>query len=105
MIKHKEINIIRALKDIKSDAELARRLNLTPANFQSLLNKKTGLTQADLIRIADALGVRYVSAFIDENGQTLAGGVCDVSELEEIDRKPTGAAAHKSKLHAPKDTK
>ncbi|HIZ03839.1 MAG TPA: helix-turn-helix transcriptional regulator [Candidatus Borkfalkia avistercoris] len=105
MIKHKEINIIRALKDIKSDAELARRLNLTPANFQSLLNKKTGLTQADLIRIADALGVRYVSAFIDENGQTLAGGVCDVSELEEIDRKPTGAAAHKSKLNAPKDTK
>lgn len=105
MIKHKEINIIRALKDIKSDAELARRLNLTPANFQSLLNKKTGLTQADLIRIADALGVRYVSAFIDENGQTLAGGVCDVSELEGIDRKPTGAAAHKSKLNAPKDTK
>ena len=105
MIKHKEINIIRELKDIKSDAELARRLNLTPANFQSLLNKKTGLTQADLIRIADALGVRYVSAFIDENGQTLAGGVCDVSELEEIDRKPTGAAAHKSKLNAPKDTK
>ena len=105
MIKHKEINIIRALKDIKSDAELARRLNLTPANFQSLLNKKTGLTQADLIRIVDALGVRYVSAFIDENGQTLAGGVCDVSELEEIDRKPTGAAAHKSKLNAPKDTK
>ena len=105
MIKHKEINIIRALKDIKSDAELARRLNLTPANFQSLLNKKTGLTQADLIRIADALGVRYVSAFIDENGQTLAGGVCDVSELEEIDRKPTGAAAHKSKLNPPKDTK
>ena len=105
MIKHKEINIIRALKDIKSDAELARRLNLTPANFQSLLNKKTGLSQADLIRIADALGVRYVSAFIDENGQTLAGGVCDVSELEEIDRKPTGAAAHKSKLNAPKDTK
>ena len=105
MIKHKEINIIRALKDIKSDAELARRLNLTPANFQSLLNKKTGLTQADLIRIADALGVRYVSAFIDENGQTLAGGVCDVSELEEIDRKPTGAAAHKSKVNAPKDTK
>lgn len=88
---------MRAVQGIKTDAELARRLNLTPANFQSLLSKKSGLAQADLIKIAAACGVRYVSAFIDENGNTIAGGVCDPSELDAIDKKPTGAAAHKPK--------
>ena len=101
MIKHREINILRAVQDIKTDAELARRLNLTPANFQSLLSKKSGLTQADLIRIAAACGVRYVSAFIDENGNTIAGGICNPSELEEIEKKPTGAAAHKGRTPQP----
>lgn len=88
---------MRAVQGIKTDAELARRLNLTPANFQSLLTKKSGLAQTDLIRIAEACGVRYVSAFIDENGNTIAGGICDPAELDEIDKKPTGAAAHKSR--------
>lgn len=81
MIKHREINILRAVQGIKTDAELARRLNLTPANFQSLLSKKSGLSQSDLIRIAEACGVRYVSAFVDENGATIAGGICDPSEI------------------------
>lgn len=101
MIKHREINILRAAQGIKTDAELARRLNLTPANFQSLLTKKSGLAQTDLIRIAEACGVRYVSAFIDENGNTIAGGICDPAELDEIDKKPTGAAAHKSRKQPP----
>ena len=96
MIKQKDINIVKAIKDIKSDAELARRMNLTPANFQSLISKKTGLTQADLIRIADALGVQYVSAFIDDNGKTIAGGVCNTVELEQIQTGQRGVPAHKN---------
>lgn len=95
MIKRKDINIIKAIQDIKSDAEIARRMGMTPANLQALLDKKTGLTQSDLIRLADALGVRYVSAFIDADGKTLAGGVCSASDLSEVQTKPRGAAAHK----------
>lgn len=94
MIRQREINILKAVKDIKSDAELARRLNMTPANFQALTSKKTGLTQADLIRIADACGVIYVSAFVDSKGKTIAGGVCSIAELNEIQTKPRGTHAH-----------
>lgn len=103
MINKNDIKAAIARRGLKSQ-DVAAKMGLCKQNFSSLTAKQK-LTQQDLIRIADALGVRYVSAFIDENGQTLAGGVCDVSELEEIDRKPTGAAAHKSKLNAPKDTK
>ena len=94
MIKQKEINILKAVTEIKSDADLARRLKMTPANFQALMQKKTGLTQADLIRIADACGVVYVSAFVDKKGKTLTGGACDISELDEIKTKPRGTHAH-----------
>lgn len=94
MIKQKEINILKAVTEIKSDADLARRLNMTPANFQALTQKKTGLTQADLIRIADACGVVYVSAFVDKKGHTIAGGACSVSDLDEIQTKPRGTHAH-----------
>ena len=104
MIKEKEINILKAVTDIKSDAELARRLKMTPANFQALMQKKTGLTQADLIRIADACGVVYVSEFVDKNGKPIAGGVCSVSELDEIQTKPRGTHAHhKPDTNTPKE--
>lgn len=103
MIKQKEINILKAVTEIKSDAELARRLNMTPANFQALTQKKTGLTQADLIRIADACGVIYVSAFVDKKGHTIAGGACSGSDLDEIQTKPRGTHAH-HKTESPAST-
>lgn len=103
MIKQKEINILKAVTEIKSDADLARRLNMTPANFQALTQKKTGLTQADLIRIADACGVVYVSAFVDKKGHTIAGGACSVSDLDEIQTKPRGTHAH-HKTESPAST-
>ena len=43
-------------------AELAKRLKLTPQNLNTLLNKKE-YRQGDLQKIADALGVEYISEF------------------------------------------
>jgi exonuclease I len=94
MIKQREINILKAMSDIRTDTELAKRLNMTPANFQALMQKKTGLTQADLIRIADACGVVYVSAFMDKKGKTLVGGVCSIAEIDEMQTKPRGTHSH-----------
>lgn len=42
--------------------ELAERLGMTAANFSSFCNKQK-FTQQDLQRLADALGVVYVSEF------------------------------------------
>lgn len=47
-------------------AELAKRLNLTPQNLNTLLNKKE-YRQGDLQKIADALGVEYISEFQQTN--------------------------------------
>lgn len=46
-------------------AELAKRLDMTPQNFNTMLNKKE-YRQGDLQKIADALGVEYISEFQQE---------------------------------------
>lgn len=88
-IKRGEIMITK--KDIKratleqntTAVEISERLGITPQNYNNLMDKNFRLNQQDLTRIANALELRYVSAFIDNNGNIVVGGVCDISELEE----------------------
>ncbi len=63
-------------------AAIAEKLGISPQNYNNLLDKNARLNQNDLMRIADALGVRYVSAFVDENDKTIAGGVCTPSDAD-----------------------
>lgn len=80
MITRKKIK--NAINDQNTTAAaVAEKFNLSPQAFNSFLQKN--FTQQDLIKIANALGLRYVSAFIDDNGETVIGGVCNISELEE----------------------
>lgn len=62
---------------------ISERLGITPQNYNNLMDKNFRLNQQDLTRIADALGLRYVSAFINDKGETVIGGACNISELEE----------------------
>lgn len=87
MLTKKDIKKLIIDKDTTA-AAIAEKFGLTRQNFNSFLQKN--FTQADLIKIADALGVYYVSAFVDNEGRTLAGGVCSVSELT---KKPDGNGA------------
>lgn len=77
MITRKDIKKIILEKDTTA-AALANKFGMTPQNFNSFLQKS--FTQSDLIRLADALGVKYNSSFIDDDGNVLAGGVCGVDE-------------------------
>ena len=49
-------------------SELARRINQSPQNFNAKLKRNT-VTQDELIRIADALGVTYEQYFVLANGE------------------------------------
>ena len=49
-------------------SELARRINQSPQNFNAKLKRNT-ITQDELIRIADALGVTYEQYFVLANGE------------------------------------
>ena len=49
-------------------SELARRINQSPQNFNAKLKRNT-VTQDELIRIANALGVTYEQYFVLENGE------------------------------------
>ena len=48
-------------------SELARRINQSPQNFNAKLKRNT-VTQDELIKIANALGVTYEQYFILANG-------------------------------------
>ena len=61
MIDKKAIKMQMLALDIKG-VDLAARLGLTKQGFQAFLNKKN-YNQEDLARLADALGVEYVSEF------------------------------------------
>lgn len=80
MISKNDIKSVIARRGLKSQ-DVAANMGLCKQNFSSLTAKQK-LTQQDLIKIAAACGVRYVSAFIDENGETIAGGVCSPSDIE-----------------------
>ena len=47
-----------------SEAELARRVGVTPQNFNNKM-KRDNFTETDLREIADALGLRLEISFID----------------------------------------
>ncbi len=49
-------------------SELARRINQSPQNFNAKLKRNT-VTQDELNRIADALGVTYEQYFVLANGE------------------------------------
>ena len=48
-------------------SELARRINQSPQNFNAKLKRNT-VTQDELIKIANALGVTYEQYFVLANG-------------------------------------
>ena len=50
-----------------SQSELARRINQSPQNFNAKLKRNT-VTQDELNKIADALGVTYEQYFVLANG-------------------------------------
>ena len=50
-----------------SQSELARRINHTPQNFNAKLKRNT-VTQDELNKIADVLGVTYEQYFVLANG-------------------------------------
>lgn len=49
-------------------SELARKINQSPQNFNAKLKRNT-ITQDELNRIADALGVTYEQYFVLANGE------------------------------------
>lgn len=52
-----------------SEAELARRVGVTPQNFNNKM-KRDNFSERDLQEIADALGLRLEIAFVDpETGE------------------------------------
>ncbi len=54
-----------------SEAELARRVGVSPQNFNNKM-KRDNFTETDLREIADALGLRLEISFIDpETGEKI----------------------------------
>ncbi len=54
-----------------SEAELARRVGVSPQNFNNKM-KRDNFTEADLQEIADALGLRLEISFVDpETGEKI----------------------------------
>ncbi len=54
-----------------SEAELARKLDTTPQNFNSKM-KRDNFTEKELVKIANALDCDFKGEFVDkETGETL----------------------------------
>ena len=53
-----------------SEAELARRMGITPQNLHYKL-KKNNLSEKDLLSIADAMGCQVSLQFVLPNGETV----------------------------------
>ena len=54
-----------------SEAELARRVGVTPQNFNNKM-KRDNFTETDLREIADALGLKLEISFVDpEKGEKI----------------------------------
>ena len=65
------IRIAMVKKGNLSEAELARRVGVTPQNFNHKM-KRDNFTEKDLQEIADALGLRLEISFIDpETGEKI----------------------------------
>ena len=59
-----KIRILLVKRNNMSEAELARRLNVSPQNLNAKM-KRDNFTEADLKEIAEALGLRLEISFID----------------------------------------
>jgi len=65
------IRIAMVKKGNLSEAELARRVGVTPQNFNHKM-KRDNFTEKDLQEIADALGLKLEISFIDpETGEKI----------------------------------
>ena len=64
-----QIRVLCVRTDV-SLSELARRINQSPQNFNAKLKRNT-ITQDELNRIADALGVTYEQYFMLANGEQI----------------------------------
>lgn len=53
-----------------SAAELARQIGQTPQNFNAKLRRGT-VTEKELLKIADILGISYEQSFILPNGEKI----------------------------------
>lgn len=53
-----------------SAAELARQIGQTPQNFNAKLKRGT-VTEKELLKIADILGISYEQSFILPNGEKI----------------------------------
>lgn len=75
MITGNDIKAYIRYKQDKTMREYAKKFNLSPQNFDTYLKKN--FTQKDLAKLADALGLRYVSQMVDESGRVVIGGMCE----------------------------
>ena len=65
------IRIAMVKKGNLSEAELARRVGVTPQNFNHKM-KRDNFTEKDLQEIADALGLKLEISFVDpETGEKI----------------------------------
>lgn len=64
-----QIRVLCARANI-SNAELARRLNMSPQALSGRL-KREAFSVSDLEKIAEAVGVEYVHYFMLKNGETI----------------------------------
>ena len=51
-------------------SELSRRIEQSPQNFNAKLKRNT-VSQAELMKIADALGITYEQYFVLSNGEKI----------------------------------
>ena len=66
-----KIRILLIKKGNISEAELARRLNVSPQNLNAKM-KRDNFTESDLIKIAEALDCSYEAVFrINDTGETI----------------------------------
>ena len=66
-----KIRIALIKRNNMSEAELARKLDTTPQNFNSKM-KRDNFTEKELVKIANALDCDFKGEFVDkETGETL----------------------------------
>lgn len=66
-----KIRILLIKRGNISEAELARRLNVSPQNLNAKM-KRDNFTESDLIKIAEALDCSYEAGFrINDTGETI----------------------------------
>ena len=71
MAMAEKIRILLVMRGYISEAELARRMEMSPQNLHNKM-KRDNFTETDLREIADALGLRLEISFVDpETGEKI----------------------------------